>query len=433
MARFNAFICAFALAALFPTHILAHTWIEQLMVIASNGTFVGEPGFPRGNVLRTDPGFTDTKLVHLLPPNGRAERNVLPTDPMCRPEQASVGAQTNGSPALKAKAGDLVALRYQENGHVSLPGAGKPDNRGTVYIYGTTEPSNEEKFLDVFGSWTADGTGGNGKGRLLATRNYDDGICHQVNGGAISTQRQQQFPHANVLPMGGDIWCQTDITLPTDLDAGAVLTVYWVWDWPTAKSKENPTGTTEIYTSCLDIEIQAGEGSSKNVNFEDGQDVNFAAIKSQLANQFDVKVSGFTDGSVNANADAGPKSSAPKPTTSQAAPPQQSKAPAAPVVPEPSQQGFVTVTVEGPKETVYVTVAPSSSTTPTPTTTPAAGPPQVTPFLNKPSSSSAAAEEVATATVEAIVVVTVTQDDTGFAAYTQLPRIRGRAPKVARR
>lgn len=42
---------SFALVALtsLTTSITAHTWVEQLNVIDPNGTFVGAPGFPRGN------------------------------------------------------------------------------------------------------------------------------------------------------------------------------------------------------------------------------------------------------------------------------------------------------------------------------------------------------------------------------------------------
>ena len=37
-----------ALASLITT-ITAHSWVEQLTVIDPNGTFIGAPGFSRGN------------------------------------------------------------------------------------------------------------------------------------------------------------------------------------------------------------------------------------------------------------------------------------------------------------------------------------------------------------------------------------------------
>src|SRR5580704_698951 len=84
----------------------AHTWIEQMTVIAPNGTFVGVPGYARGNVLRTSPNFNDTTMTNLIPPNGRSTGNeILSTDPMCMPSQQEQ-VQTDGSPRLQAAAGD---------------------------------------------------------------------------------------------------------------------------------------------------------------------------------------------------------------------------------------------------------------------------------------------------------------------------------------
>ena len=59
----------------------AHSWVEQLTVIAPNGTFVGDPGYARGNVMRTTPGFSDTDMVSLLPPDGRSG-GIQTSDPM---------------------------------------------------------------------------------------------------------------------------------------------------------------------------------------------------------------------------------------------------------------------------------------------------------------------------------------------------------------
>jgi hypothetical protein len=41
--------CALVALTAFTTSINAHTWVEQLNNIDPNGTFVGAPGFPRGN------------------------------------------------------------------------------------------------------------------------------------------------------------------------------------------------------------------------------------------------------------------------------------------------------------------------------------------------------------------------------------------------
>jgi hypothetical protein len=281
-----------ALVALFCflTSVDGHSWVEQLMVIAPNGTFVGEPGYPRGNVLRTDPGFSDTAMVNLIPPNGRANINqVLPTDKMCR-ESQQTQTQTDGSPRLKAGPGDAVALRFQENGHVTLPETqlGKPDNRGYIYVYGTTDPKPDDTLLSIHKVWNADGTGGDKRGVLLSTQNYDDGRCYQVNGGEISTQRQTEFPHEADQLMGADMWCQQDIALPKDAPSGKPYTLYWVWDWPTKAGVDPglPDGKAEIYTTCMDVDVVPDIGVQKAAigqeKYIDDQSLNNAAIPSQM-------------------------------------------------------------------------------------------------------------------------------------------------------
>ncbi|EPE07071.1 hypothetical protein F503_03498 [Ophiostoma piceae UAMH 11346] len=254
--------------------VLAHSWVEQLMLIAANGTMTGAAGYIRGYVSRAVAGFSDDMDVYLLPPNGRSTgETILATDPLCHPSQRSSKYSTD-FPMLSVSSGDYIAMRYQENGHVSLPDVNptKPLNRGTVYIYGTAEPESEELFLDVFQKWTADGTGGNGRGRLLATRNYDDGQCYQVNSGAISTKRQTEFKKEAESPQGTDLWCQNDIQLPTDLAANSKYTLYWVWSWPTFNQAGSPTDiespgfnitTLQYYTSCMDVSVVASSSSKK--------------------------------------------------------------------------------------------------------------------------------------------------------------------------
>ncbi|KAJ5492652.1 hypothetical protein N7539_001398 [Penicillium diatomitis] len=282
-------------------HGQAHSWVEQLTVIAPNGTFVGSPGYSRGNVLRSEHGFSDTKMTHLIPPNTRADVNlILPTDRMCMDSQLEQ-KQTAGSPRLQAKAGDPVALRYQENGHVTLPWnqPGKPPNRGTVYVYGTTQPKRREKFLDVHGAWTADGTGGDKRGVLLSKQNFDDGRCYQINSGNISQIRKEKYVHqANAL-MGADMWCQQDIQLPSTAPSGKLYTLYWVWDWPTLPGKDPtyPKGKAEIYTTCMDVEVVAHSPhvlASASEGYVANQDLNYAAIPSQFTHLDDVSSSSAT-------------------------------------------------------------------------------------------------------------------------------------------
>jgi hypothetical protein len=53
-----------------------------------------------------------------------------------------------------------IALRYQENGHVTEPfnQPGKPENHGTVFIYSTSEASDSDSLLnsrrlELLGNW----------------------------------------------------------------------------------------------------------------------------------------------------------------------------------------------------------------------------------------------------------------------------------------
>lgn len=288
-------LLALQLLFLLVADVNAHSWVEQMTVIAPNGTFIGAPGYARGNYLRTASGFSDLKMTYLIPPNGRTNVTlVLPTDKLCKDTQQNQ-TQTTGSPRLRASPGDAIALRYQENGHVTLPQnqPGKPPNRGTVYVYGTTQPKIGETLLDVHGAWNADGTGGDGRGVLLSKQNFDDERCYQINNGNISEYRQKQYPHQANQLMGADLWCQQDIQLPTNAPSGELYTLYWVWDWPTAPGVDPtyPQGKTEIYTTCMDVEV--GDTSTtqaqKSDDYASGQDLNRAAIPSEFADLANVQ------------------------------------------------------------------------------------------------------------------------------------------------
>ncbi|KAL4811008.1 hypothetical protein BDV18DRAFT_4297 [Aspergillus unguis] len=277
------------LLALVFTSAYAHSWVDQLTVIASNGTFVGSPGYPRGYVSRSDPSFSDASMTYLLPRDGKA--NATEADSLCMDTQRKQ-TQKDGYPRLQASAGAAVALRFQENGHVTLPETqpGKPKNRGTVYVYGTSDPKSDEKFLDVHKVWTEDGTGGDGRGVLLAKRNFDDGRCYQVNSGDISTRRQKEYPHEADQLMGGDLWCQSDIALPRNAASGKPYTLYWVWDWPTKAGVDPglPDGKQEIYTTCMDVDLvdQSNSRISSEADYDQDQSLNGASIPEQFNEVF---------------------------------------------------------------------------------------------------------------------------------------------------
>ena len=117
-------------------------------------------------------------MVHLLPPPGRAVTDGINTsDLMCKDSQTK--PDPHKTPRLQSTPGGFVALRYQENGHVTLPDniKGKAPNRGTVFIYGTSEPSETDTFLAIHKQWNSAGTGGDFRGILLATQEFDVGRC----------------------------------------------------------------------------------------------------------------------------------------------------------------------------------------------------------------------------------------------------------------
>ena len=362
----------------------AHTWVEQMRVIAPNGTFTTDaPGYARSNAKRLPGVDPDKAMVHLLPPNGTpVDVGISPKDPMCMPSQQQQ-TQSGDSPRLQAAAGDMVALRYQENGHVTLPDTnpGKAPNRGTVYIYGTTQPSTNENFLDVFKQWNADGTGGNKKGKLLATQNFDDGQCYQMNGGAISAARQQKFPHKADQLMGQDLWCQNDITLPKDLPTGKPYTLYWVWDWATSAGADPslPKGKAQTYTTCMDVDITSKNSNGNSnvaIKMVQNQDINNAAIGAYVSALAAGNANNLATPSQTAGSGSGGSVPASSAVSASSPTPVAASSPAPAVAqsqPATSQSlTMMTVTVTAPPTTVTVNAgAPvtSTSTTEVPKTT----------------------------------------------------------------
>lgn len=349
--------------------INAHTWVEELRLIASNGTFVGEPGYMRGLAPRL-PNVDLTTNSYLLPPNG-AGGAFLPNMSICGPFQ-QMGNQTAGYPPLVAAPTDQVALRYLENGHVTLfkTQVGKPLGRGTVFIYGTTKPSANDSYVNVHRVWNAAGTGGNGNGKLLATRPFDDGRCFQVNANVTSKQRAQAIGYT----AGGDVDCQADFQIPADAPTTGTYTVYWVWEWPSLFSN-GVVQKNESYTSCMDITLTsnpvaaAGSFSTAPIN---GDNANSVAIQAYMTTQFSVEPSALpqvaADNPNPAPIPAGVQAPTQIPAAGATASASSGLKPAAQVSAAVSN-GMVTVTVtEKAVETVTVTAMVSSSSAMQPAT-----------------------------------------------------------------
>lgn len=418
--------------------VKAHSWVEQLRVIAPNGTFVGEPGFPRGFVSRDDPNFSDVPMVHLV--------TGAPDDTICKESQQSASTQLEANPRLQAAPGDAVALRYQENGHVTLPETqpGKADNRGDVFVYGTTNPQEGALLNDIHGVWTADGQGGDGSGVLLAKASYDDGQCYQINGGAISNERQSEFPHEATEEMGADLWCQTDIRLPADAADGQPYTLYWVWEWPTVAGEDPglPEGKNETYTSCMDIDITASSDISQKATsdgFIKDQPIENAAVPEQFDN-LDADV---TAGAAAADAPKQKEEESNAETSAAIAPaPAESAAEAATPVPsdgESSPGVFFELDDEPASASGAAPIPPAAPAVPAvPAADDAAAPPEAAPvpttLVPIPSPSASLPEgNVVTVTDRTVVTetaVTTVSVPNETAAPAAVPKIRGRSPVI---
>jgi hypothetical protein len=242
----------------------AHTWVEQLTNIAPNGTYVAGYGYARSFVDRL-PGFDQEANKWLVP----QQRSFIDsTDLLCHPYQRTA-IQSPMYPRLQASPGSVVAMRYAENGHVTIPGGGrglrgKPNLGGTVFVFGTQDPRQNETLLNVL-AWTFDGTGGDKRGSLVAAQNFDDGRCYQLgNDAPLSYMREKLTPNPVVGQPGSqhELLCETDVRLPDDVDVRKPYTLYWIWQWPTARTESPPCKEDaascpkdEYYTSCVDVDV----------------------------------------------------------------------------------------------------------------------------------------------------------------------------------
>ncbi|KAF2723537.1 hypothetical protein K431DRAFT_219670, partial [Polychaeton citri CBS 116435] len=243
-------LASIALAS-YVTSTAAHSWIEQMQVIGSNGSYVGDYGYPRGYVERTSPGFSDP-LDLWQQPKGYFHLNG--SEILCHPSQRTANYSAD-YPRLNVSPGDYVAMKYQENGHVTQPWIkeGKPYGGGTIFVYGTYQPEPDTKLVDVL-KWNGDGTGGNKQGWLMTAQNFDDERCHEISDAPISLFRAQANP--NPIPGSDNApfpqWCETDLKIPEDVK-GSSLTAYWVWQWNTAP--EIGGGQDEYYITCADFDV----------------------------------------------------------------------------------------------------------------------------------------------------------------------------------
>ena len=135
---------------------------------------------------------------------------------------------------------------------------GKPKQGGTAFVFGTSQ-SNPEQAMNAALEWTRDGSGGNRRGRLLASQNFDDDRCYENNKTPLANLRRSQISASlsGQAESEKELLCETDVQLPPDLEVGKPYTLYWVWQWPTAPGKDpnDLEGKDEYYTSCIDVDI----------------------------------------------------------------------------------------------------------------------------------------------------------------------------------
>ncbi|KAL7943215.1 hypothetical protein V8C42DRAFT_347185 [Trichoderma barbatum] len=376
-----------AMVATLATLASGHSWIERVYKVAPNGTMIGAEGYARGWVPRnsTDPAFQDIIPQWILPASGQSAYS---GDEVLNKYKLDENPQF---PMLEAAPGDHIAIIHLENGHTTLPQnqPKKPENRGTVFLYGTSQPKENERLFDVHLVWNKKGTGGDGRGVLLATRNYDDGQCYQPNSGSISNERSTKLA-----PEGAnhdmELGCQSTLQLPSDLKPGSIYTIYWYWDWPDLnadhidfkattngiypwagtfmRGEKDPHGFTmdaiarnESYASTIDIKI-TGDGSSagKHANFMsewvEDQNIYSKAIKSQMTSNFEVDI--------DANGASDGPSAAPELSTSVVAQPSQ----VTPTTTAGNAQQTVTLVVTAQPSTIWKTLYSTVSADQKPTT-----------------------------------------------------------------
>ena len=265
----------------------AHSWVEQLANIGPNGSYVGSFGYPRGFVDKSAEGSFDQEAnVWLLPP-ARDPPFISEADFLCHPSQR-VSNQVGRFPRLQTRPGNVIAMRYAENGHVTIPGGGlglvgKPEKGGTVFVFGTGQPRPDETLQTVL-HWTRDGKGGDQRGRLLTAQNFDDDRCYQLGTyTALREARRLQTPNPQLGQPGSEheLLCETDVKLPEDVVVGQPYTLYWVWQWPSAPQPlPGPVqGKDEYYVSCTDVDVESGLSQSQGGTLLKDQDPMTSAVR----------------------------------------------------------------------------------------------------------------------------------------------------------
>lgn len=407
-----------------------HSWVEQLRNVDNNGSYVGQYGYPRGMVSKGDPGFTGQSMNYELPASQGGKIFIDDATPLCHPSQRKQQQSQDRYPRLKATPGGFMAMRYMENGHVTKPNnqKGKPEKGGTIFVYGTTEPKEDEKLVNVL-QWTEDGQGGNKAGQLIAMNDFDDSRCYEVNEMAESKERSKEFPNFALgqvvegAPGNYPLFCETNVQVPKTAPMGKPYTFYWVWQWNTVPGVDEglPKGKDEYYTTCIDVDVasenvaMASEATQK-LDLGSQQDAmshavkDFASRTALMTNAIQGEIGPVFN--ENPSGSASPTAGQPNPTGNP------SSGPVPPVANPPKPSGgapYLNSTAPAPTQILTLTTRPGAKPTPEPVdggpvvtvtktvlTTPVVAPPQAT----------APAADGPVVTVTDTVLVTVTAEPT---------------------
>jgi hypothetical protein len=194
----------------------AHSWVEQIQVIGDDACYLGASGYPCGYIPSASPSFSDAAMTYLLPAAGEMRARISGEDLVCAPTQRTA-KYSRSYTMLNAMPGNYIAIKYLENGHVTLADIplGKPEAGGIVKVFLTLN-SSATTILTTSLSWTKSGPLTDG--RLLTSQYFDDGRCYQLNASPISTSRQVQFlnPIPNQLETLHEQWCETNMQIPMD-------------------------------------------------------------------------------------------------------------------------------------------------------------------------------------------------------------------------
>ena len=299
-------------------------------MVGTNGSLLTPDGFGRNYHSRGGAGFCGTEQCDF----GKIEAGTNPIQgaTVC-PSFQSQQVQSPQFPRLKASPGEMVAIRYAENGHVTIREAGRPESGGLTWVYGTTQGTQNPKLTDVMGKWNADGTGGNKGGKLLTTQYFDDGRCYEMNPSAGSAVRQAAAPLNGTLPLPNysGLHCQSNFRLPEDAPVGQPYTLYWVWNFSMVAQPQ----LYEYFTFCMDVDIVASEPATNKATdkYIPHQPVGQAAIPDYFSKMVANKAVGDKPTPATTYATSTPGTA----TTLPAAPPNPAAPinPAAPVNPAP--------------------------------------------------------------------------------------------------